>query len=96
METYTLDNKPNNLGTYRKKTTVDLAFIEEPFYVETQEGLMEISPKTVDDWEDGYYLSYPEDGSKPYSISPSFVRNNYLRISTYGKSKGNDSPGQRS
>lgn len=78
MKTFTLDNRPDNLQTHRKKTTVDLAFIKEPFCVETHEGPMRIGPETVDDWEGGYYVSYPDDGSKPYSISPSFVRNNYV------------------
>ena len=80
MITFTLENKPDNLVAHRKKTTVLLAFIEEPFEVETQEGAMVIGPETVDDWEDGYYVAYPDDGSKPYSISPSFVRNNYVPV----------------
>jgi len=77
---YTLDNKPENLIPNRKKTTVALAFIPLPFSVETQEGEMSISPETVDDWNYGYYIAYPDDGSKPYSISPDFVRNNYVEV----------------
>lgn len=78
MQTWSLDNKPLNLQTYRKKSTVDLVFITGPFNVETQEGQMTISPETVDDWDGGYYLAYPSDGSKPYAISPAFVRDNYV------------------
>ena len=79
MIRYTLKNKPTfSLLPMIKKTIVELAYIKEPFEVETQEGLMTISPETVEDWEDGYYLAYPEDGSKPYSISPKYVRDNYI------------------
>jgi hypothetical protein len=79
MKIYDLENKPET-KTYKKKATVDLAFIEEPFMIETQEGRMVISPDTVDDWEGGYYAAYPDDGSKPYSISPKFVRDNYVPV----------------
>ena len=76
-EKFSLDRKANYLTAYRKKTQVLLSFQHTPFTVETQEGDIFISPDTVDDWEDGYYIAYPEDGSKPYAIAPSFVRNNY-------------------
>ena len=76
MHTFTLENKPVCLS-YRKATTVDMLFVQEPFVVETQEGSMTISPETVDDWDGGYFVAYPSDGSKPYAISPSFVRANY-------------------
>ncbi len=75
---YSLENKPGDIPSYRKKTTVQLLFVSEPFAVVTQEGVMTISPETVDDWEEGYFVAYPDDGSKPYSISPSFVRENYV------------------
>lgn len=78
--TFTLDNRPENLLSHRKKTTVALAFIDTPFVVETQEGEMLISPETVDDWDNGYYVAYPDDGSKPYSISPEYVKNNYVEV----------------
>ncbi|MGD1973901.1 MAG: hypothetical protein PVH37_11705 [Desulfobacterales bacterium] len=45
--------------------------------VDTQEGELTISPETVDDWDNGYYIAYPDDGSKPYVISPAYVRQNY-------------------
>lgn len=77
---FTLKEKPDNLASHRKKTTVALSFQTEPFRVDTQEGVILISPDTVDDWDNGYYLAYPDDGSKPYSISPSFVRNNYVEV----------------
>ena len=73
---FDLKNKPAT-QPYRKKTTVELAFVGEPFTVETQEGVLTISPQTVDDWEGGYYIAYPADGSKPYAIAPRYVRENY-------------------
>ena len=79
MRRFSLNVFPDGLdGPYRKKNLVKAAFIEEPFVVETQEGDMEISPNTVDDWEDGYYILYPDDGSKPYTNSPSFFEANYV------------------
>jgi len=77
MHYYSLENPPGKLIEHKKKTTVFLKFLSESFLVETQEGVMTIAPETVDGWEDGYYIAYPSDGSKPYSISPSFVRENY-------------------
>ena len=77
---FTINNKPENTPSYRKETKVQLIFVAEPFEVETQEGVIKIGPDTVDDWENGYYVAYPEDGSKPYAISPSFVRENYVRL----------------
>jgi len=76
MVYFTLSNRPP-CALYRKLTTVELGFVNEPFIVDTQEGFMTISPSTVDDWEDGYYIAYPSDGSKPYSIAPKYVRDNY-------------------
>jgi len=78
--TFSLTNKPAGLREYRKSGTVLLAFVQEPFVVFTQEGEMSISPETVDDWDGGYYVAYPSDGSKPYSISPAFVRKNYTPV----------------
>ena len=79
MKKFDLENKPPT-AHYGKKTTVELAHIKEPFKVDTQEGEMSISPETVDDWDDGYYIAYPKDGSKPYAISPAFVRQNYESV----------------
>jgi hypothetical protein len=79
MMRFNLDNKPET-ERYQKFGEVDLAFIDSPFEVETQEGILTISPETVDDWENGYYLAYPDDGTKPYAISPSFMRNNYKKV----------------
>lgn len=78
MQRFTLDNQPSNLAAHRKASTVGLSFQAEPFVVETQEGDMTIGPDTVDDWDGGYFLAYPSDGSKPYSIAPAFVRDNYV------------------
>lgn len=78
MENFSLENRPLDLGIYRKKSTVRAAFIAESFTVETQEGKMTISPETVDDWDGGYYVMYPSDGSKPYACAPSFFKTNYI------------------
>ena len=79
MKKFDINNKPQT-KLYRKKTTVELALINEPFKVDTQEGEMLISPETVDDWDGGYYIAYTDDGSKPYAISPAFVRQNYEAV----------------
>jgi hypothetical protein len=42
MKKFDSRNKPQT-RLYRKKTTVELAYIEEPFEVDTQEGKMIIS-----------------------------------------------------
>ena len=76
MKRFNIGNKPRT-ESYRKVEKVNLAFIDSPFEVETHEGLITISPETVDDWENGYYLAYPEDGSKPFAISPKYVKSNY-------------------
>lgn len=77
MQLFSIDNKPTTVP-HRKKTTVGLLWCDEPFEVHTQEGPMLISPETVDDWDHGYWVAYPDDGSKPYAISPGFVRDNYV------------------
>jgi hypothetical protein len=76
MKKFDIEDKPQT-GLYRKRTTVSLAHINEPFEVETQEGQIVISPETGDDWDDAYYIAYPDNGSKPYAISPAYVRQNY-------------------
>ena len=80
MKAYDLGNEPGNTVEMRKTATIRAIFIQEPFNVITQEGSMIISPDTVDDWDGGYYLVYPSDGSMPYSISPSFIENNYTEV----------------
>ena len=77
---FSLDQRPEGLVVHRKRSTVQLAFVSEPFIVETQEGPMAISPETVDDWRDGYFIAYPDDGSKPYAIAPAYVHANYLAV----------------
>ena len=64
----------------RKVATIRVVYMKEPFYVETQEGIMYISPETCDDWQNGYYIAYPSDGSKPYAISPQFIADNYVTV----------------
>ena len=80
MKHYTLENRPEGLVEMRKTATIHAVKITEPFYVETQEGLMTISPASVDGWDDGYYIAYPSDGSKPYAIAPAFVNENYVAV----------------
>lgn len=80
MNKFSLKNPPANLFPYKKKAITFLSFQTEPFIVETQEGDMTISPETVDDWNEGYYIAYPEDGTKPYSIAKSYVDKNYEPI----------------
>ena len=80
MTTFSLKNKPDGLTTMRKKTTINAAFIKQPFVVHTQEGVMEIGPETVDDWDGGYWVVYPDDGSKPYAIAPRFMADNYEQV----------------
>lgn len=78
MKLFNLKAKPSDLSPHRKKTIVNLSFQSEPFQVDTQEGVLTISPETVDDWDGGYYVAYPTDGSKPYAIAPAYVRDNYI------------------
>lgn len=80
MQTYTLETVPPNLVGFKKIATIEAEFISVPFKIDTQEGIMEISPDTVDDWKMGYYVAYPSDGSKPYAISPGFMGENYKVI----------------
>jgi len=70
-------HRPDGMTWFRKSTRVQLLRMTEPFEVETQEGVLRIAPDTVDDWDGGYYLAFPEDGSKPYAIAPAYVRANY-------------------
>lgn len=74
---YSLASKPAGLPWFRKTTRVQLLQVTEPFEVETQEGVLLIAPDTVDDWDDGYFVAYPDDGTKPYAIAPAYVRANY-------------------
>ncbi len=80
MIEFSLEHQPGVMNEYRKTATVNMVLISIPFSVETQEGMMKISKDTVDDWDDGYYVAYPGDGSKPYAISPKFVKDNYTLI----------------
>jgi hypothetical protein len=79
---FTINHLPpaEDMRTMQKTATIDVAFVPEPFEVETQEGVLYIHPENVEDWDDGYYVAYPSDGSKPYAISPSFIRENYEEI----------------
>ncbi len=90
---FTLRDKPPGLAFYRKRGRVQLLFVTEPFEVETQEGVMRIAPDTVEDWDGGYYVAFPDDGSKPYAIAPAYVRANYERNEPAGRD-GRDAPCQ--
>jgi peptidoglycan hydrolase-like protein with peptidoglycan-binding domain len=74
---YSLTSKPADLSWFRKTTRVQMTKVSEPFEVETQEGVLLIAPDTVDGWDDGYFVAYPDDGTKPYAIAPAYVRVNY-------------------
>lgn len=80
MDRFTLSNPPADLLGYRKSSMTYMCFIAAPFEVDSQEGVMLIAPTTVDDWENGYYVAYPADGSKPYAIAPAYVRANYVPV----------------
>jgi hypothetical protein len=77
MKLFTLSNRPHT-RPYRKTGSIQAALVREPFQVDTQEGVLTISPTTVDDWQDGYWVAYPSDGSKPYAIAPAFMKRNYV------------------
>ncbi len=77
MKTFTLENKPAELKKAQKTAKIFVKKMEEPFQLETQEGLLTYSPETTDDWEDGYVIAYTEDGSKPYAMSQSYFRDCY-------------------
>lgn len=77
MKTYSLYQKPVVSGKAKKSAAIFVTHMVEPFQVETQEGLLTYGPDTCDDWGEGYMLSYPEDGSKPYAMSKNFFDNNY-------------------
>jgi len=78
MPIFSLDARPEDEGVEcRKLTTITVYFLDQPFVVETAEGSLTVSPETVDDWEDGYFVVYPADGSKPYAMSKRFLKANY-------------------
>ena len=76
--TYTLENRPDDLTEYRKTATVFLLWVAEPFEIMTQEGCIGFGPDDCDNWDGGYFVAYPSDGSKPYGISKSFAEKNYI------------------
>jgi len=80
MKTFSLENRPSNTTTFRKKALAHAVFITEPFIAQTQEGPIEYSPATCENWEGGYWLVYPDDGSKPYGWSPKFCRENMVAV----------------
>ena len=78
MPIFSLDARPEDEGVEcRKLTTITVYWLDQPFVVETGEGSLTVSPGTVDDWEDGYFVVYPADGSKPYAMSKRFLKANY-------------------
>lgn len=84
MNTYSLTNKPQGPAfSLKKKTFIRAVFLREPFSVETQEGTLLISPETCKDWDEGYWLAYPSDGSEPYAISPGYMSDNYITDTKY-------------
>ena len=79
MQVFTLENKPANMDSYRKTSTVQLHWVDEPFVVEMREGWKKVTPDTVADWDGGYYVAYPDDGSKAYPVSKAFADGNYKK-----------------
>ncbi len=76
MQRFTLTERPSILSKAHKKAVTWLAFIREPFEVETQEGIIAITPD-LEGWNGGYYVAYPGDGTRPYAIAPAYVEANY-------------------
>lgn len=81
MNHITNDNRPDldTLPEFRKVATQRLQWIDEPTTIQTMEGELTIGPD-LDEWEDGYWVCWPTDGTDPYPIAPSFVRTNMERI----------------
>lgn len=77
MQTFSLENQPEGLKTARKTAAINAIHMKEPFKADTQEGVLEYGPETCDDWGEGYVLSFPDDGSKPYAMSKTFFDGNY-------------------
>ena len=77
MKLYTRqEGPPTEARVARKKTLTRVLFVEEPFAVETHEGVIKIDEST-DGWRGGYWIAWPADGSAPYSISPEYMTSNY-------------------
>ena len=73
-------NKPTDLDRYTKTATIELQWMDEPFTVRTLEGTThDVGPET-EEWEEGYWIAWPDDGTDPYPIAPSFVRGNYAPL----------------
>lgn len=64
------------LTEFRKTATTHMQWITEPTEVHTLEGSPFVVDPNLPEWEDGYWVSWPTDGSDPYPVSPRFVRDN--------------------
>lgn len=72
--------QPNDLPRFRKLTTIALEWVDEPFTVTTMEGSTYLIGENNEHWEGGYWVAWPDDGTDPYPIAPSFVRGNYEQV----------------
>lgn len=71
----------NELTKFHVLTPRFLQWITQPCTVGTLEGKSyEIGPH-LEEWEDGYWISWPDDGSAPYPISARYVRDNMKPVS---------------
>lgn len=69
-----------DLQHYRKTATTYLQHITSPVTIQTMEGTTYAIDETSKHWDSGYFISWPTDGSDPYPVAPSFVRDNYELI----------------
>ena len=70
-------DRPAELTEWRKTATTFLEWVDEPFQVTTMEGSSYVIDESAEHWENGYWVSWPTDGTDPYPVAPSFVRENY-------------------
>lgn len=72
-------DRPAELPRFRKVATSSFEWRSTPFDVTTKEGVLHIGPDTPE-WEDGYWVAWPDDGD-PYPVSPKYFRENYEPVS---------------
>ncbi len=74
------NDRPSDLTEWRKTATTFLEWVAEPFQVTTMEGSSYVIDETAEHWRDGYWVSWPTDGTDPYPVAPAFVDENYERV----------------
>lgn len=70
----------DQLTEFRKTATTFLQWIDQPTRVHTLEGSPFVVDENLPEWEGGYWVSWPTDGSDPYPVSPRFVRDNMVEV----------------